>query len=76
MLHFLKAVNAITLRIYSTLTNATAVAGATQLGSQDSVENANSWAMTTAAPNAFLACVRLLRHTSSDSVSVTFLTGQ
>lgn len=59
-------------RIYSTLTNATALFGAAQLGSQDSVENANSWATTSAAPNAFLACACGYYGSSSDSVSVTY----
>ena len=75
MLQFLKAVNAsdtLVKRIYSTLTNATALFGATQLGSQDSVENANSWATTSAAPNAFLACACGYYSSSSDSVSVTY----
>ena len=75
MLQFLKAVNAsdtLVKRIYSTLTNATALFGATQLGSQDSVENANSWATTSAAPNAFLACACGYYGSSSDSVSVTY----
>lgn len=75
MLKFLKAVNAsdtLVKRIYSTLTNATALFGAAQLGSQDSVENANSWATTSAAPNAFLACACGYYGSSSDSVSVTY----
>ena len=75
MLQFLKAVNAsdtLVKRIYSTLTNATALFGAAQLGSQDSVENANSWATTSAAPNAFLACACCYYGSSSDSVSVTY----
>ena len=75
MLQFLKAVNAsdtLVKRIYSTLTNATALFGATQLGSQDRVENANSWATTSAAPNAFLACACGYCGSSSDSVSVTY----
>ena len=75
MLQFLKAVNAsdtLVKRIYSTLTNATALFGAAQLGSQDSVENANSWATTSAAPNAFLACACGYYGSSSDSVSVTY----
>ena len=75
MLQFLKAVNAsdtLIKRIYTTLTNATALFGASQLGSQDSVENANSWATTSAAPNAFLACACGYYGSSSDSVSVTY----
>ena len=75
MLQFLKAVNAsdtLVKRIYSTLTNATALFGATQLGSQDSVENANSWATTSAAPNAFLACACGYYDTRSNSVNVTY----
>ena len=75
MLQFLQAVNAsdtLVKRIYSTLTNATALFGAAQLGSQDSVENANSWATTSAAPNAFLACACGYYGSSSDSVSVTY----
>ena len=74
MLQFLKAVNAsdtLVKRIYSTLTNATALFGAAQLGSQDSVENANSWATTSAAPNAFLACA-CGYYSSGNSVNVTY----
>lgn len=74
MLQFLKAVNAsdtLIKRIYNTLTNATALFGATQLGSQDSVENANSWATTSAAPNAFLACA-CGYYSSGNSVNVTY----
>ena len=75
MLQFLKAVNAsdtLVKRIYSTLTNATALFGAAQLGSQDSVENANSWATTSAAPNAFLACACGYYSSGGSSVSVTY----
>ena len=75
MLQFLQAVNAsdtLVKRIYSTLTGATGLFGATQLGGQDSVENANSWATTSAAPNAFLACACGYYGSSSDSVSVTY----
>ena len=75
MLKFLQAVNAsdtLIKSIYNTLTNATALFGAAQLGSQDSVENANSWATTSAAPNAFLACACGYYGSSSDSVSVTY----
>ena len=75
MLQFLKAVNAsdtLVKRIYSTLTGATGLFGATQLGSQDGVESANSWATTSAAPNAFLACACGYYSSSSDSVSVTY----
>ena len=74
MLKFLQAVNAsdtLVKRIYSTLTNATALFGAAQLGSQDSVENANSWATTSAAPNAFLACA-CGYYSSGNSVNVTY----
>lgn len=75
MLKFLQAVNAsdtLVKRIYSTLTNATGLFGATQLGSQDGVADANSWATTSAAPNAFLACACGYYGSSSDSVSVTY----
>ena len=75
MLQFLKAVNAsdtLVKRIYSTLTNATALFGATQLGSQDGVESANSWATTSAAPNAFLACACGYYDSSRSSVNVTY----
>lgn len=75
MLQFLKAVNAsdtLVKRIYSTLTNATALFGATQLGGQDSVESANSWATTSAAPNAFLACACGYYDSSRSSVNVTY----
>ena len=75
MLQFLQAVNAsdtLVKRIYSTLTNATALFGATQLGSQDSVENANSWAKTSAAPNAFLACACGYYSSGGSSVNVTY----
>lgn len=75
MLKFLQAVNAsdtLIKSIYNTLTKATTLFGAAQLGSQDSVENANSWATTSAAPNAFLACACGYYGSSSDSVSVTY----
>ena len=75
MLQFLQAVNAsdtLVKRIYSTLTNATALFGATQLGSQDGVESANSWATTSAAPNAFLACACGYYDSSRSSVNVTY----
>lgn len=74
MLKFLQAVNAsdtLVKRIYNTLTNATALFGATQLGSQDGVESANSWATTSAAPNAFLACA-CGYYSGSASVNVTY----
>nr|DAW58157.1 MAG TPA: Tail fiber protein [Caudoviricetes sp.] len=74
MLQFLQAVNAsdtLVKRIYNTLTNATALFGATQLGSQDGVESANSWATTSAAPNAFLACA-CGYYSGSASVNVTY----
>lgn len=75
MLQFLKAVNAsdtLIKRIYNTLTNATAFFGASQLGSQDGVESANSWATTSAAPNAFLACACGYYDSSRSSVNVTY----
>ena len=75
MLQFLKAVNAsdtLIKRIYSTLTNATAFFGASQLGSQDGVESANSWATTSAAPNAFLACACGYYSSGGSSVNVTY----
>ena len=75
MLQFLKAVNAsdtLIKRIYNTLTNATALFGATQLGGQDGVENANSWATTSAAPNAFLACACGYYNSGGASVDVTY----
>ena len=74
MLQFLKAVNAsdtLIKRIYSTLTGATGLFGATQLGGQDGVESANSWATTSAAPNAFLACA-CGYYSSGASVNVTY----
>ena len=74
MLQFLKAVNAsdtLIKRIYTTLTNATALFGASQLGGQDGVESANSWATTSAAPNAFLACA-CGYYSSGASVNVTY----
>ena len=75
MLQFLKAVNAsdtLVKRIYSTLTNATALFGAAQLGSQDGVESANSWATTSAASNAFLACACGYYSSGGSSVNVTY----
>ena len=75
MLQFLKAVNAsdtLVKRIYSTLTGATGLFGATQLGSQDGVESANSWATTSAAPNAFLACACGYYNSGGASVDVTY----
>ena len=75
MLQFLKAVNAsdtLIKRIYSTLTGATGLFGATQLGSQDGVESANSWATTSAAPNAFLACACGYYNSGGASVDVTY----
>ena len=75
MLQFLKAVNAsdtLIKRIYSTLTNATALFGATQLGAQDGVADANSWATTSAAPNAFLACACGYYNSGGASVDVTY----
>ena len=75
MLQFLKAVNAsdtIVKRIYSTLTNATALFGAAQLGGQDGVADANSWATTSAAPNAFLACACGYYNSGGASVDVTY----
>ena len=74
MLKFLQAVNAsdtLIKSIYNTLTKATTLFGAAQLGSQDSVENANSWATTSAAPNAFLACA-CGYYSSGNSVNVTY----
>ena len=75
MLKFLQAVNAsdtLVKRIYSTLTGATGLFDAAQLGAQDSVENANSWATTSAAPKAFLACACGYYDTRSNSVNVTY----
>lgn len=75
MLQFLKAVNAsdtLIKRIYSTLTGATGLFDATQLGSQDGVESANSWATTSAAPNAFLACACGYYSSGGSSVNVTY----
>ena len=75
MLQFLKAVNAsdtLIKRIYNTLTGATGLFGATQLGSQDGVESANSWAKTSAAPNAFLACACGYYSSGGSSVNVTY----
>lgn len=74
MLKFLQAVNAsdtLIKSIYNTLTKATTLFAAAQLGSQDSVENANSWATTSAAPNAFLACA-CGYYSSGNSVNVTY----
>ena len=75
MLQFLKAVNAsdtLIKRIYNTLTNATALFGASQLGAQDSVADANSWATTSAAPNAFLACACGYYNSGGANVDVTY----
>lgn len=75
MLKFLQAVNAsntLIKSIYNTLTNATMLFAAAQLGVQDSVTNADKWATTSAAPNAFLACACGYYGSSSDSVSVTY----
>ena len=75
MLQFLQAVNAsdtLVKRIYNTLTGATGLFGATQLGSQDGVESANSWATTSVAPNAFLACACGYYDSSRSSVNVTY----
>ena len=75
MLQFLKAVNAsdtLVKRIYSTLTNATALFGTAQLGGQDSVADANKWATTSAAPNAFLACACGYYSSGGSSVNVTY----
>ena len=74
MLQFLQAVNAsdtLVKRIYNTLTGATGLFGAAQLGAQDGVESANSWATTSAAPNAFLACA-CGYYSGSASVNVTY----
>ena len=75
MLQFLKAVNAsdtLIKRIYNTLTNATALFGTAQLGAQDGVADANSWATTSAAPNAFLACACGYYNSGGASVDVTY----
>ena len=75
MLQFLKAVNAsdtLVKRIYSTLTGATGLFGASQLGAQDSVADANKWATTSAAPNAFLACACGYYNSGGASVDVTY----
>ena len=75
MLQFLKAVNAsdtLIKRIYNTLTNATALFGASQLGAQDGVADANSWATTSAAPNAFLACACGYYNSGGANVDVTY----
>ena len=75
MLKFLQAVNAsdtLVKRIYNTLTNATTLFDTAQLGEQDSVKNADKWATTSAAPNAFLACACGYYNTSSNSVNVTY----
>ena len=75
MLQFLQAVNAsdtLIKRIYTTLTNATALFGTAQLGGQDSVADANKWATTSAAPNAFLACACGYYNSGGASVDVTY----
>ena len=75
MPQFLKAVNAsdtLIKRIYNTLTNATALFGTAQLGGQDSVADANKWATTSAAPNAFLACACGYYNSGGASVDVTY----
>ena len=75
MLKFLQAVNAsdtLVKRIYSTLTKATGLFDAAQLGAQDSVTNADKWATTSAAPKAFLACACGYYDTRSNSVNVTY----
>ena len=75
MLQFLRAVNAsdtLVKSIYSTLTNATALFGAAQLGAQDGVADANSWATTSAAPNAFLACACGYYNSGGANVDVTY----
>ena len=75
MLKFLQAVNAsdtLVKRIYNTLANATTLFDTAQLGEQDSVTNADKWATTSAAPNAFLACACGYYNTSSNSVNVTY----
>lgn len=74
MLQFLKAVNAsdtLIKSIYNTLTKATTLFAAAQLGAQDDVASANSWATTSAAPNAFLACA-CGYYSSGNSVNVTY----
>ena len=75
MLKFLQAVNAsdtLVKRIYNTLTNATTLFDAAQLGGQDGVKNADSWATTSAAPNAFLACACGYYDSNRSSVNVTY----
>ena len=75
MLQFLRAVNAsdtLVKSIYSTLTNATTLFNAAQLGSQDGVAEANGWATTSAAPNAFLACACGYYNSGGASVDVTY----
>ena len=75
MLQFLRAVNAsdtLVKSIYSTLTNATTLFNAAQLGSQDGVADANSWATTSAAPNAFLACACGYYNSGGANVDVTY----
>ena len=75
MLQFLQAVNAsdtLVKRIYSTLTGATGLFGASQLGAQDGVADANSWATTSAAPNAFLACACGYYNSGGANVDVTY----
>ena len=74
MLQFLQAVNAsdtLIKSIYNTLTKATTLFAAAQLGAQDAVASANSWATTSAAPNAFLACA-CGYYSSGNSVNVTY----
>lgn len=74
MLKFLQAVNAsdtLIKSIYNTLTKATTLFAAAQLGAQDDVASANSWATTSAAPNAFLACA-CGYYSSGNSVNVTY----
>ena len=75
MLQFLQAVNAsdtLVKRIYNTLTGATGLFGAAQLGAQDGVADANSWATTSAAPNAFLACACGYYNSGGANVDVTY----
>ena len=75
MLKFLQAVNAsdtLVKSIYNTLTKATTLFDAAQLGAQDGVADANSWATTSAAPNAFLACACGYYNSGGASVDVTY----
>ncbi len=75
MLQFLQAVNAsdtLVKSIYNTLTKATTLFDAAQLGSQDGVADANSWATTSAAPNAFLACACGYYNSGGASVDVIY----